>query len=385
MEAAVKAARSLAERVAEELDIPVYLYGEAALRRERTALPQVRRFDLEVLRRAIAEDPDRAPDHGPRALHPRFGAVAIGARRALVAYNVDLHAADPAVAHAIASAIRERGGGLPRVRALGMRLPSRNQVQVSCNLLDAETTSPRTVFEAIKEEAAQRQAIVDRSELVGLIPRAAVYRSASEAMALSPLGPAQILEDRLADSLPLLAYLESVADPRGGPGGAAVAADVGAMAASLGAFVEGVTRKGRTRTPSVFEDLSLRFQRLSRRDQEAYQSLLAARKRSPGSERAEAVEAALREACEAPILILETALAALQHLAELPPAGTIYVDVRVAATLLRAVAESARATLEVNLRAKAAKAFAPALETRARELVQSIEQAAETVSARVTR
>jgi glutamate formiminotransferase / formiminotetrahydrofolate cyclodeaminase len=375
-EEAAAAARALAERVAGELGIPVYLYGDAALRPERSSLPHVRRSGFEELARTISVDPDRRPDLGPAALHPTFGAIAIGARPPLVAFNVDLATEDLDLARSIAARLRESGGGLPAVRALGFPLATRKRVQVSCNLLDGEKTPPSVVFEATKREAARKAISVERGELVGLMPRRVAYRSLAHLLALESFGPAQVLEDRLDAFLPLAPYLDAVADPASGIGGGAVAADVAALAASLVAFVEGVVEKGpRTRT-SPFEDFAVRFLSLSRSDRHAYADIAAIRSRPPGPERDAALTAALARACEVPVKVMETIAATLAKAREVSVRGSIAVDLGIAAHLLSAAALSARDTLDANLRSKHAAPFRSELAARSEALARLIEAAA---------
>jgi glutamate formiminotransferase len=156
-------------RIAADVGVPVYLYGAAARRPERAALPAVRGRGFEALRDA----PGRAPDLGGPGLHPTAGATAVGAREILVAYNVDLAGADLDLARRIAAAVRERDGGLPAVRAMGVAL-KRGLVQVSMNLLDYRVTPPAVAFAAVAELAARAGARVEASEIVGLVPAAAL-------------------------------------------------------------------------------------------------------------------------------------------------------------------------------------------------------------------
>lgn len=167
----VRVAHELGARVGGELDLPVYFYGDAALRPERRSLPAVRRGGFEELRTAIEREPARAPDLGPTHLHPRAGAVAIGVRGVLVAYNVDLDSEDLALARAIAREIREASGGLPGVRALGFALARRGCVQVSMNLCEPERTGLVQAYEAVERRARAHGVAVLASELVGLAPR----------------------------------------------------------------------------------------------------------------------------------------------------------------------------------------------------------------------
>jgi glutamate formiminotransferase len=369
MAEAVAAARELAARVARELAIPVYLYGEAALVPERRALPRIRTSDFAAFARAIAEDPERAPDFGPKALHPTFGAIAIGARAPLVAYNIDLATDDIAAAKAIAGALREKDGGLPHVRALGFPLASRAQTQVSCNLLDGERTPPAAVFEATARMAAEKHAPIERSELVGLIPRGALYRSFAASLRLDAFGTGGVLEERIEESLPLISYLEKATAPGGGRGGGAVAADVGAIAASLLAFAGQVIHKGRTAFCDEAEHLALRFHFLSRKDKTAYEAYAAARKAAGKSAPSPAAVAALEAACEVPLDVIQAARDAFVLGLRLEGTGSIVADCAVATHLLWAVALSAKATLDANLRMRAAATFANALTERALTLL----------------
>ncbi len=369
MAEAVAAARELGERVARALAIPVYLYGEAALVPERRALPRVRTADLAALAHAIAEASDHAPDFGPRALHATFGAIAIGARAPLVAYNIDLATDDLAAAKAIAGALRERDGGLPHVRALGFPLASRAQAQVSCNLLDGERTPPATVFETTARLAAEKGAPIARSELVGLIPRGALYRSFAASLRLDPFGARSVLEERLEEHLPLVSYLEQATAPDGGRGGGAVAADVGAIAASLLAFAARVVHKGPTPLCDEAQRLALRFHCLSRADKTAYEAYAAARKAAPKSPPSPAAVAALQAACEVPLRVMQSAREGFELGLRLEGAGSIMADCAVAAHLLWAVVLSAKATLDANLRLRAAASFAGAAGERALALL----------------
>jgi glutamate formiminotransferase len=195
---AVRAAEDAAAQIASTLGVPTYLYGEAARRPERRDLAHVRRGQFERIREAIATDPDRAPDFGPKAVHPTAGATAVGARFFLIAYNVNLASEDLDLAKAIATAVREKDGGLPAVKALGFALPERGMVQVSMNLVDFRRTSPLDAFRAVAARAEAAGAEVAESELVGLIPKAAVPPGFAKAVRLAGFDEDQVIEHRLA-------------------------------------------------------------------------------------------------------------------------------------------------------------------------------------------
>ena len=194
---AVRLARRLGERVAAELEIPVYFYEEAAVRPERRNLESVRGKGFEALRDTIAGDESRAPDLGPRKVHPSAGAVIIGARGPLIAYNIYLNTADLKVARAIARTVRHSSGGLRYVKALGLDIPARGQVQVSMNLTDFHKTALHTVFNLVKSQAEAYGLTITDSEIVGLVPEDALLDAARHFLRLHDFETEQILERRL--------------------------------------------------------------------------------------------------------------------------------------------------------------------------------------------
>lgn len=192
----VALARSVGQRIGDELGIPVYLYEAAATRPERAALPNLRKGEYEGLRDTIATDPARAPDFGPAHLGTA-GATIVGARQPLIAYNIYLNTADVEVAKRIAKAVRGSSGGLRGVRALGMLVEGR--AQVSMNLVDFRTTPIHRVVEMVAREAAAYGVLVAESELIGLIPEDALLDAARFYLRLHGMKDEQILERRLRE------------------------------------------------------------------------------------------------------------------------------------------------------------------------------------------
>ena len=197
MEECVAIARAVGERIARELKVPVYLYEEAATRPERRALPDIRKGEFEGLREEIKTNPERAPDFGPRQLHPTAGASVVGARAPLIAFNVNLGTPDIQVAKKIAHAIRESSGGLKYVRAKGFALKDRGIVQVSMNMINYKGTPLFRAYELIKAEAERYGVPIVGSEIVGLVPLEAVVDSAGFYLKLENFKVEQILETRL--------------------------------------------------------------------------------------------------------------------------------------------------------------------------------------------
>ena len=196
MAEATTVARAVAARLAEDHQLPVYLYGAAANAPERRSLLAVRAGQYEGLPTRLA-DPSWRPDYGPARFDPRLGAVLVGARDVLVAYNVWLEGDDLAAARAIARAVRESAGGLPALQALGARLARRGIVEVAMNLLDYRVTSLPQAFDAVRAEAARRGIGVRRGELVGLAPRAAFAGRSPESVGLVDFDEAGYLESYL--------------------------------------------------------------------------------------------------------------------------------------------------------------------------------------------
>jgi glutamate formiminotransferase len=193
MERATAAALRLAERVG-GLGLPVFLYGELAGGRGPAFF---RHGGTEELAGRLAEG--LTPDYGPRELHPTAGCVLVGARRPLIAFNVDLRGATLDDARKIASAVRERDGGFPGVRALGLELPSSGRVQVSMNVEDWEASALHEIVARIETEAAELGAAVERAELVGLMPAGAAAAAAGSALRIDGFDASRLIEVRLLD------------------------------------------------------------------------------------------------------------------------------------------------------------------------------------------
>jgi glutamate formiminotransferase len=191
----VTSARRLGQRVGAELDIPVYLYEEAATRETLRNLADVRRGEYEVIREEIATVEGRRPDFGPRRLGTA-GAVAIGARAALIAFNVYLNTASVEIARAVARAIRHSSGGLRYCKALGLLVEGR--AQISMNLTNFQQTPMLRVLDLIRAEAAKWGCTIVESEVIGLIPQEALLHAATAALQLHDFKPGQVLENRIA-------------------------------------------------------------------------------------------------------------------------------------------------------------------------------------------
>ena len=191
----VALARQLGQRIWDELEVPVYYYGDAAVVEHRRRLENVRRGGFEGLLKCLPDAQERWPDVGGPGLHPTAGACAIGVRKFLIAYNIELTTPDVSIAKRIAGEIRESAGGLASVKALGLKLSSRNTAQVSMNLTDYERTPPHQVFETVRDRAKELGASVAGAELIGLIPRAALAGAPAEFAAT--FSADQILENRI--------------------------------------------------------------------------------------------------------------------------------------------------------------------------------------------
>ena len=201
IEDCVALANEAGRQIWERFHIPVYLYEAAAQWPERTNLENIRRGQFEGLREEVQRNPQRAPDIGEPRLHPTAGATVVGARKFLIAYNINLNTSDLDIAKRIAKTIRFSSGGMPCVKAMGVDLRARNLAQVSMNLTDFEQTPIHRVFETVKREAERLGVGIVGSEIVGLIPRRAIEMTAEFYLQVENFSPAQVLENRLEESL----------------------------------------------------------------------------------------------------------------------------------------------------------------------------------------
>jgi glutamate formiminotransferase len=190
-------AHKAGERIANELSIPVYFYERAALRADRVNLEDVRRGALELLREQISTKPERAPDVGPPQTHETAGAIAVGARPILIAFNVVLKSTDISTARQVARAIRAGSGGLRFLKALGFQLHSRSLVQVSMNLVNYHVTGMTEAYNAVMNEAEKLGVEINSAEIVGLVPRDALDKNAAYFSKLEKFTEAKILENQI--------------------------------------------------------------------------------------------------------------------------------------------------------------------------------------------
>ena len=198
MEECVQLADELAQEIAEKLEIPVYLYEEAAKNPARRALPEIRKGQYEGLKTEIAK-PERQPDYGPARMHPTAGATVVGARQFLIAYNINLDTSDVHIAKKIANSIREAKGGYKYVRAMGIsvQVGGRDVAQVTINMVNYSGTPLFRVFETVKSEAARYGVNIIGSEIIGLTPMQALLDVAEFYLRLDGFDRKQVLEDNL--------------------------------------------------------------------------------------------------------------------------------------------------------------------------------------------
>jgi glutamate formiminotransferase / formiminotetrahydrofolate cyclodeaminase len=367
MPEAVRLAERLGERVANELGIPVFLYAAAARRPERADLAKVREGQFEGIRDAIGTDPNRAPDFGPAKVHPTAGAVAIGARPVLIAYNAYLTTGDVSVAKRIAKAVRARDGGLPEVKALGFEIPDRHRAQVSMNLTDYRTTPVHRALEAVRREAERYGLGVEESEIVGLVPEDAMFGAAEYYLQLHAFSREQILERkvRAVDARDrgesLATFTDRLAARTPTPGGGSASAAAAALGAALGEMVLAYSIDAKNPSEELRDaqrrltDGRHRMLELVEEDARAYEAVRTARrtrKERPGDAASEAAYlAALRGAASVP---LETARLAAELAVALESVrartkSALASDLTSALALFRAATEGALANVAINL------------------------------------
>ncbi|SMG20168.1 glutamate formimidoyltransferase [Dethiosulfovibrio salsuginis] len=198
MEECVELSRDFGKRFHEELNVPVYYYEDAAIRPDRTRLEVIRKGQYEGLKEEITK-PERHPDLGEPKLHPTAGATVIGARKFLVAFNVNLNTTDVEIAKTIGKRVRSSGGGFTAVKGIGLALEDKGMVQVSMNIVDYDKTAIYRALEFIRMEAARWGVTVNGTEVYGMIPIAAMLDSAAYYMQIDDFDPNQVLELKLLE------------------------------------------------------------------------------------------------------------------------------------------------------------------------------------------
>lgn len=396
MQDCVQLARRLGRRVGQELSIPVFLYGQAAAHPGRAPLESVRRGGLEGLAFRMNSDPHWSPDFGPPHLHKTAGAIVIGARPSLIAFNVNLHSTDLTVARSIARSIRQSSGGIPHLKAIGVELASRRIVQVAMNLTDYQVTPIHVAFEAVRAQAALQGVSIAGSELVGLVPQAAMIDVAGDALQLDRFDPMQVLENKIEllllsgkegkiaviegkvgdlGRLSVAQFLEAVAAPTPIPAGGTVAALVGSLAVSLGIMAARIGRQ--SKTERRLADVGRRLRELLQADGEAYQTFLEATGLpKTDSRRPMALSSALHIATEIPLEIAERAgeAGAVLHTCLGLVKPRIQSDIRVGIFAAVAAAEAGLHTAKENLKVQPSQRLRKALHQRIHQVSQYLEE-----------
>jgi len=396
MQDCIHLAKRLGYRVATELDIPVFLYEQAALHRDHAPLESVRRGGLQGLAFRMASDPDWTPDFGPSRLHKTAGALVIGARPPLIAFNVNLRSTDLALARSIAKDIRQSNGGLPHLKAIGVELASRHMVQVAMNLTDYIITPLHVAFEAVRTRAAEKGVAVAGSEVVGLVPQAALTQAAGYSLALEQFDSTQVLEMRLETRLfgepaqqapsreqkpvdmhgqSIADFLDTMAAAIPIPAGGTAAALVGALAASLG--IMGARLSRQQGVEHRLSEIGWRLRELMQADGDAYQRFIQATKLAKTDRTRPAVlSSALHLATEIPLEIAEqaTEAGALLHACAAGVKKSVGSDLTVGLILAIAAADAGRHTVEENMKIQRNQRLRSSLLDRIQQMTIRLEE-----------
>jgi glutamate formiminotransferase/formiminotetrahydrofolate cyclodeaminase len=374
IEDCVAIARHVGAEIWKRFQIPVYLYEAAAATPERQNLENIRRGQFEGIRADIATNPARKPDFGDPRVHSTAGATVVGARKALIAYNVFLNTPDVEIAKKIAKAVRFSSGGLRFVKGAGFLV--RGLAQVSMNLTDFEQTPIHRVFEFVKREAARYGVIPVSSEIIGLIPKRALEQAAEWFLQVENFDSSLILENRLGAVMGgkmavggvragVESFIEQLAAPTATPGGGSAAAASGAMAAGLASMVASMSR-GKKAYLNYESQLSEAIARLTQireelkaaidADAESYNVVMKAYKSAKSSDGNAsdgdaAISSALKQATSVPLGVAERVVEVAKIAANLKPITkpNMKSDLTTAIALAKAALEGALANVEINL------------------------------------
>ena len=396
MQDCIHLAKRLGQRVGTELEIPVFLYEQAAPHRDHASLESVRRGGLQGLALRMASDPDWTPDFGPPHLHKTAGAIVIGARPSLIAFNVNLRSTDLALARSIAKDIRQSNGGLPHLKAIGVELASRQLVQVAMNLTDYVITPIHVALEAVRTRAAEQGVAIAGSEVIGLVPQAALVQAAAHSLALEQFDATQVLEMRLdtrlssaparqapsyvqepvdLQSQSVEDFLDAVAAATPIPAGGTVAALVGALAASLGIMGARLSRQGGVE--HRLSEISRRLRELMQADGDAYRRYIqATRLAKTDRTRPAVLSSALHLATEIPLEIAEqaTEVGVLLHACSAEVKLRVRSDVTVGLVLAIAAADAGRYTVAENINIQHNQHLKSSLLDRIQQMTNRLEE-----------
>jgi glutamate formiminotransferase / formiminotetrahydrofolate cyclodeaminase len=393
IEDCVALAKKVGREIWERYKIPVYFYEAAAQRPDRANLEAIRKGQFEGLLAEVPNNPNRAPDIGNAALHPTAGATVVGARKFLVAYNINLNTPDLSIAQKIGKNIRFSNGGLRYVKAMGVDLRARNLAQVSINMTDFEQTPLHRVFEMVKREAERYGVSIVGSEIVGLIPKRAIELTADFYLQLENFSPAQVFENKIAASLSgaapvegpgklaalAMPFLDAVAEPTATPGGGSVAALAGALGASLGQMVASLSRKKKSQAAFVdqLSDVLSNLQAASKmlseaidRDSASFDHVMAAYKlpKETSNEQVQrdaAIQTAMQGAATVPLEVARRSAEVFELLGRLQPISSpsMASDIKVGRMMAAAGARGALENVAINLESITDAAFAARLRT----------------------
>ena len=368
MEDCVRLAKEFGIEFAEEFQVPVFLYEEAATRPDRHNLADIRSGEFEGLRELIGKDSLKKPDFGPERIHPSAGATAVGAREILIAYNVNLGTKDVGIAKRVAREVRAKDGGLAYVKALGFELKERGIVQVSMNLTSFKKSEIFKAYEMVKLFAARYGVPVVGSEIVGLAPIEALADTAEFYLRLENFSLDQVLEKRLFQphhltltDQSLTLFSEEVASRKPAPGGGSVSAYMGALGGSLVSMVARISlgrkivddREKLERILEGGERLRRELLELVVKDTSAFESLMHARKLPKDHKgRDQQIQEATVKAAEVPLKTMEKSVEVLRLTRDVAQFGTrsALSDVITAAGAARGAVEGAASNVMINLR-----------------------------------
>jgi glutamate formiminotransferase/formiminotetrahydrofolate cyclodeaminase len=394
IEDAIELANQLGKKVGEELQIPVFLYEDAASSPKRRNLAKVRKGEYEGMTEAIEKDPARKPDYGPAKMNLKSGATAIGVRFPLVAFNVYLNTNQKWIADNVANAVRSLKGGYRYVKALGFEIKERDQVQISMNLVNYTKTPVFRVFETIKSEAARWGVMASSSEIVGLVPNDALADVAEWYLRLENFSKEQILEEKLKEAGASAAaheetFIDEVASSAPAPGGGSVAAHAGALGAALSSMVCRLT-VGKKAYKDVKDELSdirdkgdtLREEltQLVETDKEAFDKVMEAMK-AQTDDKDKLLEEATKGAADVPLTVMKKSLEVLKLAKPVAEKGNVnsVSDAGVAGLMGLAAMEGAAYNVRINCQGLDDKSFVDKMLSDAKALLEEGRTVAEDI------